>query len=250
MTPLVSIIMPLFNAERYVAQSIESVLAQTYTNWELLVSDDHSTDNSVEIVKSFVDNDKRIKLFESEKNQGIAMTRNISIEHAKGRFVAFLDNDDIWMPEKLEKQLKFMLDKNCGFSYTSYELVDNKGVSKNKIIKTIGILDYKKYSRNTIIGCGTVMLDSDIVGDFRMPLFGTSDDMALWLNILRRGVKAYPVEEVLQKYRVTKNSASSNKINAARDVWRVYRENEQMPWLKAVYCFSCYAFHAVKKRLF
>lgn len=250
MQPLVSIIMPCYNAERFIAQSIESVISQTYQNWELLITDDCSTDKSTGIVESFCKKDNRIILIKSEKHQGIAPTRNMSIEQAKGRFVAFLDNDDLWTYDKLEKQVDFMLKHKIGFSYTNYELIDNEGGCKGKIIKTAGIIDYKKYLKNTIIGCGTVMLDREIIGDFKMPENDTSDDMALWLNLMRKGFKAYPIDEVLQKYRVTENSASSKKFKAAHDVWRVYREIEKLPFFKSVFCFSCYAFNAVKKRIF
>jgi Glycosyltransferases involved in cell wall biogenesis len=250
MTPLVSIIMPCYNAERYIAQSIESVLAQTCQNWELLITDDGSTDKSVEIVSKYSKNDDRINVMVPDEHQGIARTRNMSISRARGRFVAFLDNDDLWKPEKLEKQIKFMLEKEIGFSYTSYELVDQDGITKNKIIQTQGVVDYKKYLRNTIIGCGTVMIDRDIVGHFGMPINDTSDDMAAWLSILRRGFKAYPLDEVLLQYRVTGKSASSNKFKASRDVWRVYRDIEKLSLTKSVFSFVCYAFNALKKRVF
>lgn len=250
MTPLVSIIMPCYNAERYIAQSIESVLAQTYQNWELLITDDCSTDKSVEIISKYSKNDDRISVMVPDEHQGIARTRNMSISRARGRFVAFLDNDDLWKPEKLEKQIKFMLEKEIGFSYTSYELVDQDGITKNKIIQTQGVVDYKKYLRNTIIGCGTVMIDRDIVGHFGMPINDTSDDMAAWLSILRRGFKAYPLDEVLLQYRVTGKSASSNKFKASRDVWRVYRDIEKLSLTKSVFSFVCYAFNALKKRVF
>ena len=250
MTPLVSIIMPCYNAERYIAQSIESVLAQTYQNWELLITDDGSTDKSVEIISKYSKNDDRINVMVPDEHQGIARTRNMSISRARGRFMAFLDNDDMWKPEKLEKQVNFMLEKGIGFSYTSYELIDIDGVLKNKVIKTQGVVDYKKYLRNTIIGCGTVMIDRDKVGHFSMPINDTSDDMAAWLNILRKGYKAYPLDEVLQQYRVTGKSASSNKFKASRDVWKVYRKNEKLNLIKSLYSFICYAFNAVKKRVF
>lgn len=250
MTPLVSIIMPCYNAERYIAQSIESVLAQTYRNWELIITDDASTDKSVEIISKYSKNDDRINVMVPDEHQGIARTRNMSISRARGRFVAFLDNDDLWKPEKLEKQIKFMLEKEIGFSYTSYELVDQDGITKNKIIQTQGVVDYKKYLRNTIIGCGTVMIDRDIVGHFGMPINDTSDDMAAWLSILRRGFKAYPLDEVLLQYRVTGKSASSNKFKASRDVWRVYRDIEKLSLTKSVFSFVCYAFNALKKRVF
>ena len=250
MNPLVSIIMPCYNAERYIAQSIESVLAQTYQNWELLITDDCSSDKSVEIIKHYCEKDKRIDLLISKEHHGPGDTRNISINRAKGRFIAFLDNDDIWYSEKLEKQIPFMLENGYGFTYSGFEMINDNGKSKGHIVKTDGILDVTKYLKNTIIGCGTVILNRDIVGDFLMFKNDTSDDMTLWLSIMHKGFMAYPLDEVLMKYRVRKKSASSNKFKASRDVWRVYRKNEKLSLVKSVFYFSCYAFNAVKKRVF
>lgn len=249
MLPLVSIIMPCYNAERYIAQSIESVLAQTYTNWELLITDDCSSDNSVSIIKSFCEKDTRINLFVSAEHHGPGDTRNLSLNRANGRFIAFLDNDDIWDPVKLEKQLALMINNGYGFTYTSYELMNESGVPTNKIIRTAEILSVKQYLRNTIIGCSTVILNRDIIGDFQMFKNDTSDDMTLWLSLMHKGFKAYPLPEVLTKYRVRSNSASSNKFNAAKDVWRVYRECENLNLIQSSYNFVCYAFNAVKKRI-
>jgi len=250
MNHLVSIIMPCYNAERYIAQSIESVLAQTYGNWELLITDDCSSDKSVEIIKKYCDKDNRINLLVSEKNQGIAKTRNLSIERAKGRFVAFLDSDDVWKSEKLEKQINFMLENDVAFTYSSYEVIDCQGVIKDKVVKDAGVMTYRKYLRNTIICCGTVVLDREKTGDFKTPIIDTSEDMALWLGIMKRGFAAYPVPGPLHQYRVTKGSASSNKIKAASDVWRVYRKIEGLPRLASAANFLCYIFNAVKKRVF
>ena len=250
MTPLVSIIMPCYNAERYIAQSIESVLAQTYTNWELLITDDCSTDNSVKIAQKYCLQDDRISLLVPDEHHGIAVTRNLSLSRSKGRFVAFLDNDDIWASDKLEKQINYMLKNDVGFTYASYELIDCNGVPMNKTIKTQGIIDYKKYLKNTIIGCGTVVLDTKIIGHISMPNNDTSDDMAAWLSILRKGYKAYPLDDILLKYRITDKSASSNKFKASHDVWKVYRVNEDLSLPKSVFCFICYTFNAIKKRVF
>lgn len=249
MTPLVSIIMPCYNAERYIAQSIESVLAQTYYNWELLITDDGSTDQSVRIVTKYCMDDDRIKLLVPDTHNGIAKTRNLSISRAKGRFIAFLDSDDLWTENKLDTQVKFMTDNNIGFCYSDYELIDDNGRKRNKIIKNAGIMGYKDYAKNTIIGCSTVMLDRDIVGDTRMPLNNTSEDMALWLKIMRKGIRAYPIGEVLLQYRTTKFSASSKKIKAALDVWQVYRFNEKMSLIESIGNFVCYAYNAIKKRI-
>ena len=250
MTPLVSIIMPCYNAERYIAQSIESVLAQTYRNWELLITDDCSTDGSVKIATKYSLLDDRISLLVPDEHQGIARTRNMSISRARGRFVAFLDSDDIWYPEKLERQVNYMLENDLAFTYTSYELIDWQGNPKNKTVKDAGVMSYKKYLRNTIVCCGTVVIDREKTGHFATPIIRTSEDMSLWLSIMKRGFDAYPVPGPLHKYRITPGSASSDKINAACDVWRVYRKMEKLSLAASVFNFVCYTFNAVKKHVF
>lgn len=250
MEPLVSIIMPCYNAERYVAQSIESVLAQTYQNWELLITDDGSTDKSVEIVSKYCIKDDRISILVPDEHQGIARTRNMSIARAKGKFVAFLDSDDIWYSEKLEKQVGYMLENDVAFTYSSYEIIDAQCNSKNRVVKDAGVVSYKKYLRNTIICCGTVVVDKEKTGHFATPIIKTSEDMSLWLSIMKRGFDAYPVPGPLHKYRITPGSASSNKFKAACDVWRVYRKIEKLSLPTSVFNFVCYTFNAVKKHVF
>ena len=248
--PVVSIIMPSYNAEQYIAESIQSVIAQTFPDWELVITDDRSSDNTVTIIQSFSEQDPRICFQVAETHSGIAGTRNLCIARARGRFVSFLDNDDLWVPEKLEKQLRFMKEHDCSFSYSAYELMKEDGTPKGKVIKTAGVIDYNKYLRNTIIGSGTIMLDTIKTGPLTMPDNATSDDMALWCRILKAGHKAYPINEVLMKYRVRSNSASANKWKAAKDVWLVYRKQEHLSFFKAVACFIGYAFNAVVKRIF
>ena len=247
---MVSVIMPSYNAEKYIAESIESVLHQTYSNWELIVTDDCSSDHTPDIVRGFCEMDSRIDFVVARQHSGIAGTRNQCLSRAKGRFVAFLDNDDLWYPEKLEKQVGFMLDKGCAFSYSAYELMREDGTPKGKTIQTAGVISYNKYLRNTIIGSGTIMLDQQQTGSLVMPDNATSDDMALWCKILKDGHRAYPIPEVLMRYRVRSNSASANKWNAAKDVWLVYRRQERLPFFRALFCFFGYAFNATIKRLF
>ena len=247
--PLVSVIMPCYNMASYVSDSIKSVIAQTYPHWELLIVDDASTDETVNIIKSYAQADSRIKFAIKKQNSGISDTRNQCIQMAQGQFLAFLDADDIWHPEKLEKQLSFMLAKNIGFTYSTYDWIDEDGKIMNKFINTIGNLDYKTYLRNTIIGCSTVMVNKAITGDVFVPKFRTSEDTATWLDILRKGLMAYAIDESLVSYRIRRKSASSNKLKAAADLWKVYRQNEKLPFFKALYYFSCYAFNAIKKRL-
>lgn len=247
--PLVSVIMPCYNMERFVADTIQSVIHQTHTDWELLITDDASTDKTVALVQKLAENDRRIHLTVNTDHAGIAPTRNRCIQEAKGRFFAFLDADDIWHSEKLERQLHFMMERQIGFSYSAYDLVDESGKPLGKTIKTAGNLDYKAYLRNTIIGCSTVMIDTDRVGCVVVPDFRTSEDTATWLNILRQGFKAYAINEPLTSYRLRSKSASSNKFKAAVDLWKVYRRQELLPLPKTLYSFCCYVFNAIKKRL-
>jgi len=247
--PLVSVIMPCYNMEKFIAYTIESVQRQTYPHWELLIVDDVSADGTVDIIKSHQNQDNKINLIVKPKHSGIADTRNQCLKMAKGRFLAFLDSDDLWYPEKLEQQLQFMTEKNIGFSYSSYDCVDENGNPLEKTVKAAGDLDYDAYLHNTIIGCSTVMLDKTIVGEVVVPNFRTSEDTATWLNILKKGFLAYAIEQPLTSYRIRQHSASSNKLKASSDLWRVYRQNENLPFFKAFTCFGCYAFNAIKKRL-
>jgi Glycosyltransferases involved in cell wall biogenesis len=246
---LVSVIMPCYNASSYLKQSIESVLAQTYPNWELILVDDASTDNSLALAEKFSKQDSRIRCFAQNANSGIAATRNKALDEAKGRFVAFLDNDDLWHPRKLEIQVQWMLEKQIAFSYTAYNLMNANGSLLGKSIATAGNLQYNDYLKNTIIGCGTVMLDIQKVGKVRMPDYRTSEDMALWLSILHRGFVAYAIDEVLMTYRLRPNSASANKWKAAKDVWMVYRKHEQLSVFQSLYNFCGYVFNSIKKRV-
>lgn len=247
--PLVSVIMPCYNMEKYIAATIESVQRQTYPHWELLIVDDTSTDGTADMVRSHQIQDDRIHFVVKPKHSGIADTRNQCISMAKGRFLAFLDADDLWHPEKLEQQLQFMTERKIGFSYSSYDCVDEEGKPLEKRVKSAGNLDYDAYLHNTIIGCSTVMIDTTIIGNVFVPHFRTSEDTATWLNILKKGFLAYAIEQPLTSYRIRQHSASSNKLKASSDLWRVYRQNEKLPLFKAIACFSSYAFHAIKKRL-
>ncbi len=247
--PLVSVIMPCYNMERFISDTIQSVQGQTYPHWELLIVDDTSTDKTAEIVKSYQDKDGRIHFFVKPKHTGIADTRNQALDMAKGLFLAFIDADDIWHPEKLERQLQFMTERNIGFSYSSYDCVDENGELLNKTIKAAGDLDYETYLHNTLIGCSTVMLDKSIIGHVSVPDFRTSEDTATWLNILKKGFIAYAIDEPLTSYCIRRRSASSNKLKASADLWKVYRQQEKLSLIKALNCFFSYAFNAIKKRL-
>ena len=246
---LVSIIMPSYNASRFITESIKSVIVQTYQNWELLIADDCSKDSSVEVIKKIIDKDQRIKLFSLLKNVGAAAARNVAIEHANGQYIAFLDSDDVWEPEKLERQLAFMKENKYAFTYSEYYVMEEDGKKTGSFIRIPSSLSYRQYLRNTIIGCLTVVIDGNIVGDFRMPLIKSSHDMALWLLIMKRGYKAYGIKEVLAGYRLVSTSNTAKKWKAAKDVWRVYRKIEHLSVLFSAFCFCGYVFNAVIKRM-
>ncbi len=246
---LVSIIMPSYNAARFIGESINSVLLQTYSNWELLIVDDCSKDNSVEVVRKFANIDKRVVLFSLEKNVGAAAARNVAIEHAQGQYIAFLDSDDVWDEYKLEKQLAFMKQYSYVFTFSNYYVMEENGKKTENIVKVPSSLSYHQYLRNTIIGCLTVIIDRQQTGDFKMPLIKSSHDMALWLLIMKRGFKAYGLKYVLAGYRLVSTSNTAKKWKAAKDVWKVYREIEGLSVLYAAYCFCGYAINAVLKRI-
>ena len=246
---LVSIIMPSYNAARFIGESINSVLLQTYSNWELLIVDDCSKDNSVEVVRKFANIDKRVVLFSLEKNVGAAAARNVAIEHAQGQYIAFLDSDDVWDEYKLEKQLALMKQYSYVFTFSNYYVMEENGKKTENIVKVPSSLSYHQYLRNTIIGCLTVIIDRQQTGDFKMPLIKSSHDMALWLLIMKRGFKAYGLKDVLAGYRLVSTSNTAKKWKAAKDVWKVYREIEGLSVLYAAYCFCGYAINAVLKRI-
>ena len=247
--PLVSIITPVYNAERFLSDTIKSVQNQTYKNWEILLIDDCSKDNSAQIIKEFQKYDNRIKYIKLKKNSGASVSRNDGIRNAKGRFIAFVDSDDIWKPEKLEIQIKYMLKENLGFTFTSYRYMKENGELTNKIAKAPSKINYNGLLKNTIIGCSTVVIDREIVDYFEMPLVRRGQDTATWLQILRKEKYAYGIEQDLVNYRLVGESLSSNKIIALKRTWNTYRNVEKLGLLKSSYVFCFYVFNAIKKRI-
>ncbi len=249
---LVSIITPVFNCEKLIAQTISCVQKQTHTNWELLLVDDCSTDKSAEIIKDFAKEDSRVHYIKLPTNSGAAIARNRALKEAKGRFVAYLDADDLWKENKLEKQIDFMLTNNYAFTCTNYEKIDNDGKSLNKIVKLPSKITYNIFLKNTIIQTVGVMTDTDITGKklLTMPNIRRRQDAATWCQLLKNNFNCYAVPEVLSYYRVVKHSLSSNKIKAIKMNWYWYREIEHLSLLKTYYCFTGYALNAVKKRIY
>lgn len=245
----VSIIMPAYNSAEFIAESIQSVIAQTYKDWELIITDDHSSDDTVNIVKSYKAQDERIKLIELNDNGGPAVARNSALNLARNRFVAFLDSDDLWHPQKLELQLNFMKKNDYAFSFTSYQRFSRDGLKKYNIIRAPEKISYGELLKNTIIGTLTVIIDREKVGRFEMDNIRYRQDMALWCEILKRGFYAYGLNKVLASYRVVRKFSIVKKIKGAKGVWKVYRRIEKIGCLKSMYYFIHYATNAFLKRV-
>lgn len=219
---LVSIITPTYNSVAFVAETIESIIAQTYLNWELLVTDDCSTDETCSIIERYAAADKRIKLFRLDTNSGAGSARNFSIDRAQGRYIAFCDSDDRWYPEKLEKQLAFMTDKDCGLSYTSYLTCDERGDNTGIVVCRKKETLFSTKCDNGI-GCSTAIYDTQKVGKIRMPLIRKRQDWGLLLRILSKCRVAYGMKEPLAIYRLRNNSLSQKKSSLIKYNIAVYK---------------------------
>ncbi|EMM4155161.1 glycosyltransferase family 2 protein [Escherichia coli] len=244
--PAVSIIMPSFNSEKTIQAAIESVRAQTFSSWELIISDDNSSDSTVEIVEKNVLYEPRIILIQHSENRGAGFSRNDAISKARGKYIAFLDSDDIWHEKKLEIQIRFMSERKLALSYTQYQKINMEGV-KGKIIIPPGVTSYSELLKSNVIGCLTAVYDQEILGKMYMPLIRKRQDMALWLDILKKIEFAYCVPEVLAFYREGHNSLSSNKIKILSSQWDFYRGHLKFGIFRSAYYFSFYVFKALKK---
>lgn len=245
---MVSIIVPVYNAEKFIKTTIESVLNQTFTDFELLLINDCSTDSSIDVIKAFSDN--RIRLINQKENLGAWAARNRGIKEAKGRFISFLDSDDLWEKEKLEKEMKFMEEKNAGFVFSGYEFSDENGIGNGAIVKVPSTISFRQALNNTTIFTSTVLIDREkIPEDLILMPHIESEDTATWWRILKAGNIGYGLNENLVKYRRSKNSLSSNKIVALKRIWNLYRKIANLSWMEASCHFVCWAFTAVKRRL-
>jgi teichuronic acid biosynthesis glycosyltransferase TuaG len=224
MNSLVSIITPCFNSEKYVSQTIQSVLSQTHQNWEMLLVDDCSNDETFAILSKFVSQDARIKAFKLEKNAGAGVARNYAIQHAQGNYIAFLDADDLWKPEKLEKQLHFMQIENIPFTFSFYETIDETGNLRNETITTPSKITYKQLYFCNWIGNLTGMYSVDFFGKIPISSIKKRQDWMLWLQIVKQIKTAIPVPESLAYYRVREDSISASKWKLIKFNFKVYRD--------------------------
>ena len=248
----VSIVVPVYNAEKYIRQTIASVQAQTWQDWELLLVLDGCTDHSEQVIREAreASGDDRIKVILQPTNQGAARARNRGVKEATGRYLAYLDSDDLWHPAKLEKQLAFLEENQAAFSFTGYEFADEAGIGLGKIVRVPKVLTYQEALKNTTIFTTTVVFDTEKIDKqlLEMPCI-KSEDTALWWKVLRNGYHAYGLDENLALYRRAGKSLSSNKLEAIRRIWYLYRKAEKLSLFKSAYCFCFWAVRAVMRRV-
>ena len=241
MSELVSVITPTYNCAAFIGRTIESVQAQTYKNWEMIIVDDRSKDNTREVVEKYMLSDKRIEYICLEKNSGAAVARTRAMKEAAGEYMAFLDSDDLWKPDKLEKQLEYMKKNKINFSCTAYEQIDEGGKPLGKIIKTVKRTSYNRLLLDCPVGNSTVMYNVNVMGKFEVPNIRKRNDDALWLTMLKKEKYIYGMPDVLMEYRVRQNSISSNKLSLIKYHWQLYRDIEHLSVPRSAFhvCWWC-----------
>ncbi|HFI0558798.1 TPA: glycosyltransferase family 2 protein [Streptococcus suis] len=235
---LISIIMPAYNGELFIGKTIESVLNQSYRNWELIIVNDGSTDGTLETISTFCDS--RIRVINFKKNCGVISARKIALEKATGQYIAFLDSDDIWYPEKLRFQIEFMKKNGYNFCCTSYEYIDESDNKLNCVVHSKPKLNYKRLLYSSAIGNSTVMYNALELGKVSIPDILNREDYALWLKILKMTPYIYGVPDILMQYRVRKGSLSRNKLNLIKYHYNLYRKSEKLSIFKSIFYTSSF----------
>lgn len=248
---LVSIIMPAYNSQSYIDIAIDSVIAQSYNLWELMIIDDCSTDRTFEICSSRATIDNRIRVLKTKQKSGNpSVPRNLGIKHAKGEYIAFLDSDDVWLCDKLMVQVDFMKQNAYSLIYSSYGFINDEGEGINRVMNVPKSITYPQLLRTCNIGCLTVMYNVGIVGKTYFVPKKCQEDYIYWLSIIKKHGPAYGLGDVLAMYRVRTGSYSNNKILIARRTWDVYRIYEGMNLIQSAYYFLTFFYFWIKKRYF
>ena len=245
--PLVSVIVPVYNCAPYVEQAIRSVMAQSYPAWELIVIDDCSTDTTREIVARVAEEDERVHLICNAENLGVAKTRNKGLEQSRGAYVAFLDGDDLWLPEKLERQLALMEERQADIVYSSYGIVNAAGQPAAEDYVVPERTTFEQMLGENVIGCSTVLLKGEVARRYRFMVDFYHEDYCLWLDMLKDGLLAVGCPQVLVKWRLISNSRSFNKQNSAKNRWRIYRSYLKLPFFKSALLFFRYMINGIRK---
>ena len=245
--PLVSVVMPAYKCERYISKAIESVIQQTYTNWELIVINDDSPDSSEAIAQEYAKKNSRIRVIHQIPNAGCAEARNMGISHANGKYIAFIDSDDEWVATKLEKQIQLLKIQKAQIAYTSYDFIDENNTSIKKPFIVAAQTNYKKMLGRNELGCSTVIVEANLLQKYRFEKAYYHEDYVLWMKLLKIPVKAVGATEVLTHYRVISSSRSYDKKKAAKHRWIIYRKALHLSFYASVCAFIKYAVNAVKK---
>lgn len=250
-TPVISVITPVYQSAQYIDETVASVLGQSFSDLELILVDDGSTDGSLERCQYWAERDSRVVVLKSPQNQGAAASRNQAMEAANGDYVAFLDSDDVWAPEKLNRQYQFMKEQACDFSFTAYQMENEAGESLGTVDTSqqqtaFSYQDMLK--KQATLGCSTVMLKRSAIGSLRMPDIRTGQDYAFWLLLLKQGLLAYLLPEPLTRYRVRQGSISRNKVRKAQRQWQIYRRLERLGVFQSAWYFAFYAVRAVFRK--
>ena len=232
---LVSVITPTYNCGKFIGATIASVQNQDYNNWEMIIVDDCSQDETKNIVTEIAAKDDRIKYFCLEKNSGAAVARSKAMQLANGEYIAFLDSDDLWVPNKLTSQLAFMKDNGYAFTCTAYEQIDENGELLGKVIKTISKTDYNRLLLDCPVGNSTVVYSVKQMGKFEVPNIRKRNDDALWLKMLKKEQYIYGMQDVLMQYRIRSGSISNNKLKVIKYHWILYREIEHLGVLRSLF---------------
>lgn len=245
----VSIITPCYNSAAYIGDCIESVLHQTYSNWEMYVIDDCSTDGSASIINEYVLKDNRISYIRTQEKTGSpTLPRNLGIKVSQGDYIAFLDSDDLWLPDKLKQQLLLFDDEKVAIVYSNYEKITNMGVRSHRVVVAPQCVSYERLLRNNVIGCLTAIYDLRKVGKIYFQNIG-HEDFVMWLTILKKGFVAHNTNTVTALYREQRKSLSSNKIKASLWTWNIYRHVERMSIISSCYYFVQYVYISGMKYL-
>ncbi|MEN8907555.1 MAG: glycosyltransferase family 2 protein [Clostridiales bacterium] len=246
---LISIITPCYNAAKFLNFALESAIVQTYKNWELICINDGSTDSTLKIIRNYIKKDSRIRLINNVTNQGVSTARNLGLKSAKGVYICFLDADDTWLPNKLENQYRAMRKENSPISATCYSRIDEYGEELGQKVIIKGRIKYSQYLKKTSIGFSTLLINKSLVPIPFFKKLPLHEDMVFICELYNHEKYVLAVEQILVKYRVRKDSLSSDKIKAAKQVWKIYRLFLKFNLIKSIYFYIFYAFNAILRRI-
>ncbi|KZZ62401.1 hypothetical protein A3763_08085 [Oleiphilus sp. HI0128] len=245
---MVSIVTPMYNSREFIDETIQSVFDQTYSNWEMLLVDDCSKDGSFDYIREKYKGESRITVIQNQVNSGAGVSRNNALEISKGRYIAFLDSDDIWEKDKLKVQIEFMQEHSAPISHTSFSFMDEQGEDSRGAVDVSPLVDLPKHLSKTEMGMSTCMVDTKLVGTFRLSEVRARQDFLLWVSLLAKGHSSYGLSRYLTKYRIRKGQISANKLVVVPKTFLLYMRISHIPVPMRFIYFLRYVFNAFAKR--